>query len=124
MQSLKVRVPKVSDEEELVKVTFTVKEMFGEVQKDIAAGFQRVEGKLDTKADKSELDKVQTMVVRHAERIEGMESWQRAADIAKNAVDSKVITDNNRRQRFWNYALGLATTAGTAGLIVAAFVVH
>jgi hypothetical protein len=96
-------------------VTYTVKEMFAEISASMASGFARIEARLDGKADKTDVEKVQTKLEEFGHRLEAVEDRWRDSDRDKDAEDRHEERYSSRRQRMWNYSLGALTILGTIG---------
>lgn len=85
------------------------------------SGFARIEAKLDGKADKSDLIRIEARLDEHGREIGRLKDQQREDEVAQRAVDDQREKRSTSSQRRWNYALSFALVAvGLLGVLAGA----
>lgn len=100
-------------------VSYTIKELIGNVQHAVDAGFARVETKLDSKADKAELVALTARVDAHGHEIGQLKDRQRDDETAGKALETARTKALSSRQ----WAVGILISAIIAAVGIAE-VVH
>lgn len=93
-------------------VTISVRDLLTEMRAEQAAGFARLETALASKADRSELSKLEARVDGHADRLDKVEGWQHDRELTVN-----VHTEH--QQRAWTLRSKIAATLLSVAMLVA-----
>jgi hypothetical protein len=103
--------------EEDPQIRFSVKSLFDEVKRDMHTGLGRIEGKLDQKADKSDLDRLSTHMLELTDRVGDLEKSDEARRVAAATHKKRDVRQTDKVR--WLIDVGLG-----AGLIVVGLGLH
>jgi len=104
------------------QVIFTVRELLDQIRTEQATGFARLETKLASKADKSDVARMESRLDGHSQRldahgevIEGLTQWRHDREVAAGV-------HQRRDQRTWTFRQKLAAGICTLLLVAGAYV--
>ncbi|HET6909067.1 MAG TPA: hypothetical protein VFH54_06995 [Mycobacteriales bacterium] len=102
------------DEDDLT-VSYSVKELLGNIQSAVDAGFAGVRASLDTKADKTQIDAITRRLDEHGVEIGELKDRQRADEAATNAL-------TGAKEKRSNFRMWLIGTGISAALVASALI--
>jgi hypothetical protein len=126
-------------------IEFSVRQLLAEIRTELgtrlseiraeqASGFSRLETRLESKADKTDVAKLQSDFAHLGTRLESLEQRQRAADIEEKARKSLVEEEHEksefrrtrdelrRTHRQWYYGIGIATVSAVGAALIEALI--
>lgn len=93
-------------------ITYKLRDILDQIKLAQAQGFARIDANLSIKADKSDIDRLETRLDSHATRLDDVEQWQH-----DNEVTTNVHFQRNAIQ--WSWRRRAFAVAGSIGLMVA-----
>lgn len=105
-------------------VTYDVGQLLDMMRRETSLALERIETKLDSKADKADLVELRKDLEFHGERLSKLEIAETARQVAHSATSKQAETTQQRRNRQREFVMGLIMTALTIGLVLGALGVH
>lgn len=104
-----------------VSVTYTVKELLGNIQTEQTKGFARIEQALNGKADRSDIAAIQRDVAHLGDRFADFEKWRQGREVSERERNSVIQHNTDTHQRRWNMCLAVAVALSTVAYTLEAF---
>jgi hypothetical protein len=105
----------MADPDDDIEVRYTVKELLSSIKKDQTEGFTDVKAKLDTKADRVDLARINARLDEHGRDIGSLKQW-------RQTTQDSAAAHQRAAEKFWTWPKRIGAAAFSVAVVLSPIV--